>query len=930
MKRQVLLLALVLAVLALPGAAAGQTLTGAISGKVVDEQGGVLPGATVTCTGKTGSQIQVADAKGEFRFVALSPGYYDVKAELQGFKPKGESAIDVGANKAIEVRLALSVGGLTETVEVTASAVTVDTSTTATDTNLNSDLLFSMPMSRTNAAANTLNYAPGVNSGSAFGGNSDYANALLLDGVDTRDPEGGSAWTFFNYNIIEEVQVGGLGQPAEYGGFTGAVVNTITKSGGNRFSSLYEMRFTNSSLAGKNVTTAIKGLNPTLGDVAKIRKMTDYTVQLGGPFVKNKLFFFGSIQRYSINDDPSGPTTKHTELSPRFNLKLTWQPTPSDTVTGSVQYDNYNVTGRGGNTVPDERTVNQDSPEWIWNAQYRKVFGASTFLEAKFTGYWGYYDLTPINTKPWHYDYDTSATSGGGANNSKYDRTRNQLNVALTRYANLAGQHTFKFGVEIERSSIRDRTIPANPGGVFFYDYSLGGGVPYAVGYSYDLKGQNNRVSYYGQDQWKLGGRVTLNAGVRIDDIRGYATDLKKNLYSNTSIGPRVGVAWDVSGNGTSVARAYYGVLYEGANFMTWSWAAPGASDTVYYTVNSVNGIGVSVGKEYDRIPAENKYTVASNIKHPRTNEFNVAFEQQFLRDFKVTATYIRRTNQNFIGPVMPNATWTTANYTVAGASTKRDGTPQTAIPQAGQTMTVYRWANRASIPQQFIVENVDNFNYVDPTGKSLGSINGYRDYNGVMLVVQRALRNRWQGQLSYVWSKTKGTMNNDGSEGTSSSLFATPNRALIYKDGLASYDRTHEFKLYLGYQIPVVEVMLGTYARYVTGTPYTANVSVSSGTINYTSSQTVNIAPRGAYRNDSLTEVNLRAEKVFQYGVHRFGIYADVSNLLNNVTVTGRNGRWPYTTITDSNSVGQRVMFGDPTSINSPRQIILGARWSF
>ena len=67
----------------------------------------------------------------------------------------------------------------------------------------------------------------------------------MLDGVDTRDPEGGTAWTFFNYNIIEEVQVGGLGQPAEYGGFTGAVVNTITKSGGNRFSFLSDYRYTN-------------------------------------------------------------------------------------------------------------------------------------------------------------------------------------------------------------------------------------------------------------------------------------------------------------------------------------------------------------------------------------------------------------------------------------------------------------------------------------------------------------------------------------------------------------------------------------------------------------------------------------------------------------------------------------------------------------
>ena len=101
-----------------------------------------------------------------------------------------------------------------------------------------------------------LNNAPGINSSSAFGAQGSYGNALLLDGVDTRDPEGGSAWTFFNQNLIQEVQIGGLGAPAEYGGFTGAVINTITKSGGNAFSGLFSLRYTGDSLAGDNITAA--------------------------------------------------------------------------------------------------------------------------------------------------------------------------------------------------------------------------------------------------------------------------------------------------------------------------------------------------------------------------------------------------------------------------------------------------------------------------------------------------------------------------------------------------------------------------------------------------------------------------------------------------------------------------------------------------
>jgi hypothetical protein len=141
-----------------------------------------------------------------------------------------------------------------------------------------------------------MNYSPGINAGSAFGGDPS-ANALLLDGVDTRDPANGFAYTFFNYNIVEEVQVSGLGAPAEMGGFTGAVVNTVTKSGGNTFAGLFEMLAANNRMSDNNVAPEIARLNAALTDTAKIKKLTDYTVQLGGPVVKDRLFFFTSTQR---------------------------------------------------------------------------------------------------------------------------------------------------------------------------------------------------------------------------------------------------------------------------------------------------------------------------------------------------------------------------------------------------------------------------------------------------------------------------------------------------------------------------------------------------------------------------------------------------------------------------------------------------------
>ncbi len=516
-------LAIVALVLALDVRAEAQNLVGVIAGQVTDTQDRALPGATVVLTGRTGSQEQVTDAAGNFRFIGLNPGDYSIRAELAGFQPFEQRGITVSIGATVQVRPTLPVGGVQESVTVTALSAAVDTTSTSTDTTIGQDLLFAMPFSRTNAAVNMLNNAPGVNSGSAYGGGAGSANALLLDGVDTRDPEGGTAWTFFNYNIIDTIEVGGLGQAAEYGGFTGAVVNTITKSGGNAFSALQEFRYTGKDLRGDNVSREVNTANPTLL-ASGVDSSKDYTVQLGGPLARDRAFFFASIQRYAIREDPAGPRTVRTEVSPRFNVKLTFQPTPSDSFSVNGQYDQYNQTGRSSflataDGTTDALSVEQDSPEYIWNGSYRKVLGGSSLFEAKFTGYWGYFDLDPKTPLPARLD-DDGTWSGGAGYSAKYDRLRNQVNASFNRYVEAGGTHNFKFGVEIERSTIRNRQEYTD--GVYYYDI---GGQPYlAYGYSYDVEGTNKRTTVYAQDQWTIG-RVTANVGLRFDGIGGDGSD---------------------------------------------------------------------------------------------------------------------------------------------------------------------------------------------------------------------------------------------------------------------------------------------------------------------------------------------------------------------------------------------------------------------
>ncbi len=890
--RMVLALLLVGAV-----SASAQSLSGTIAGRITDQQGGGLPGVTVTLTSKTGQLMKITDTQGEFRFLGLNPGIYEVRATLQGFKPMVQGNLEVTIGKAIDLKMTLEVGGVTEQVTVVGDIAKVDTSTTATASNISQSLLFNMPISRTNAAVSLLNYAPGINSGSAFGGAANSANSLLLDGVDTRDPEGGTAWTFFNYNIIDQVQIGSLGQSAEYGGFTGAVINTITKSGTNSFAGLFEQRYTGKKFRGNNVSSAVSAVNPSI-KATGVDKLKDYTVQLGGPIQKNKSFFFGSVQRYAIEQDPDGPRTLRAEFSPRFNGKLTFQPTAADNIVASVQYDQYNQIGRTGiggiNGTTDARTVVQDSPEWIWNGQYRRVFGSKTLLEAKFTGYWGYFDLDPKTPVAAHFDGATGAYSGGAGYSAKYDRTRNQLNASLAKYVEAKGTHAFKFGVEIERSTIRDRF--AYTDGLFFYDY---GGAPYlAYAYSYDVKGRSDRQSYYAQDQWQVG-RFNVNVGARLDHITGTGTQENKQYYKTTSLGPRAGIAYDIAGDGRSVLRAYYGQLYDGANFSSWSRALPGTSDFVIYEVGANNAL-----TEIDRIPGASKFKVADSIKHPRTDEFSVAYERELARGLKITGTYIRRDAKNFINSTLTGAQWAPASYT---------------NPLNGQAMTIYKWANRTS-NQSFLIGNVDHFAY-----NGAPAANAYRTYNGGMLVLTRSYANRWQAQVSYVYSRTRGTVTNGSSSGISSGQFETPNTILVNSEGLVGFDRTHELKVFAGYQIPILEISANVYYRALSGLPWTPVQRVSAGTFNWTGSLILNLEPMGSRRNEKQQLVDLRLEKVFKAGMHRFGIYVDADNIFNAGFKTSVQTRNPSLSIS-----GTSVPLGGVTAITSPRQFTFGGRWSF
>ena len=674
--------------------ALAQTLTGSITGTVKDEQAAILPGVTVTLTGKQGTKTEVTDANGVYRFPALEVGTYAVSADLSGFQKAGFDNIVISAGRELAIDLVMKVGGLTESITVSGATPVVDVKSSATETTISQSLLFSAPITRT--AINVINYAPGVNSSSAYGGGAGSGNALLIDGVDTRDPSGGTAWTFYNYNVVEEYQFQGLGAPAEYGGFTGAVVNTITKSGGNRFSGLFDYFGSGESLGSNNVPADIAAKNPTLKDPAKTTSYHDITTQFGGPLKQNKLFFFASAQRFLLETDPTGPVTRRHEVSPRLNLKLTWQPDANNNFTGHLQYDAYNIIGRVPSSIAlqatDALTNREDAPEYVWMTQYRHLFNSNTFAEVKYTGWWGFYDLNPENNVSKHTDGDTGLVTGSQGWYYYADRTRDQINGSLTHYADKFGRHELKFGAEFEHSTTRDRYGYVN--NLYFVDY---GGVPYyAYSYSYDLKGTNVRQSLFAQDSWHATNRLTVNAGVRGDMYQGKNDQVGK-VYSSNNWAPRLGAAFDLTGDNRTVLRGSYGLYYEGSQTQLFTRAVPGVSDYVSYEVIDGNEKNLV---EFDRTPAV-LYKVANDIKHPRVDEATVGFERALTGSMRLSVTGVWRDNKNFVNSVAPDARWTPVNTT----------------DETGKPITLYNWTNKSVSNTNYVIQNVKGFQVPDAVG---------------------------------------------------------------------------------------------------------------------------------------------------------------------------------------------------------------------
>ncbi|MCX6572076.1 MAG: TonB-dependent receptor [Candidatus Aminicenantes bacterium] len=916
--RNKLLCILAITLLLAPIAFSQSKETGAIRGVVTDEQGAPLPGVNVTISSQNlmGIRTFLTDAGGEFRFPALPPGEYQVKAELQGFGAVIREKIRVNTTSTLNIDIQMKASTISEEVTVTAQSPTIDVKSTETaSVTLSNEILRNVPNSQ--FTSDIVNLAPGVKDDVAYGASQSTGIAYSMDGVNVADPEAGSAWVFSDYNIIEEAKVMGVGLPAEYGNFTGVIFNLVTKSGGNNFSGHFEFDFQGYQADSKfwqaNNNQAYLTDFPSLTSPSS--KLMDINGHLGGPIVKDKLWFYVGGQFYRTRNRPAGFPEDVDYKQPRFFAKLTSQLTSTLSMNLAFQRTKYQGTNRGADaTTLPIATVTQDSPDWLLSFSLTKILSPKTFFDIKANYFEGRYYLDPTagyDTYS-HFNLDANMLTDSAGYYYYADRARFGTNASLTHYAEdfLLGSHEFKFGAEFERSMARSRYGYTGTGGtlgdnvkyVDYYSYGYSG--PYlAYQYGgYDTNTRYTRLEMFFQDSWQVTKRLNLSLGLRYSQNWGDVKGVSGTVFKTKRLAPRLGFTFDILGDKSTILKAHYGHFTEAMLTAYHDRMNPSANFKDY--VGYYWDLEAGEWAEMFRTPYT-PYTMDPNIKHPYMAQFTVGIERELFKDTSFGVTYINRKWNDLIGRYNRAADYTEQSV----YSSDLD-----------QTFTVYEQTAETLGATDYLITNLRK----DPVLFPWILEEPYRKYEGIEVLFNKRFSNRWQLLVSYVYGKATGTINNSfGGDIGWGGAKSDPN-AWINAKGNLTYDPTHMIKLQGTYVLPF-DISLTGYFWGITGESWTTRFRTSSfnqGRITFFTE------PRGSNHYPMEKILNLRLEKIFTLAdKYRLGLMVDVFNVFNANTINSWGTRIGYDwTPGDYTSTDGHELYG----ISTPRQARIGARLMF
>jgi hypothetical protein len=609
-----------------------QATTGELTGRVSDAAGAVIPGVTVTVRGTDSGLVRTAvtNESGEYLFVLLPPGRYTVAAELAGFKKIERPDVMVGVGTRQTLPLQLEIGAVTEVLLVSGATPLIETTRSDIGGVITPTEITNLPLlNRTFANLSVImpearpagNFDPTKTrvGNVAMNGGDGRQLDVNVDGGDNKDNVVGSLLQNFAYESIQEFQVLQHRWTAESGRAVGGVINVITKSGTNSLKGSLFGTYRDQDLAAKDFFQKRGATKQTF-------ERWEYGGSAGGPLSRDRLFFFGALERF---DEPKGETPVRTDAFTQLGFVPGAQPvgvipTPYDdtlltakidqriSANQSMFYrfslqknssDNDQVTNPATTDLSGGSSNVNDVYDFVANHTFNiggnrlnqfafhfqdfqnEILGVTDDPIMIFAGGYrtGPAPNTPQATTSRKYQFRNDFTWQRGTHSLKGGGNYIFTQLGGYFYFGAFGYQLTWFDTPqtIATNTSRYPQGFATPGAVRLIDY-FAGEASHAQNF--------HQVAFYAQDDWRLNQRLTLNLGLRWDANVGLLTDqsnnrtiallsqlddprareitqdpdrLSRGTPSWKEFQPRLGFAYDPAGDGTSVVRGGYGLFFD-------------------------------------------------------------------------------------------------------------------------------------------------------------------------------------------------------------------------------------------------------------------------------------------------------------------------------------------------------------------------------
>jgi len=864
-----------------------------------------LPGVTVTIASPNmqGTRTTTTDVNGNYNFAAIPAGTYKVTFEMQGMQNVNRS-VQVGVGQTGRADATMRLTAVAEAITVTAAAPAVLESTEV-QTNLQQATINKLPTSRTVTGVALL--APGTTSTGPRGalvmsGATADQNLITVDGAVIQENLRGQTHGLFIEDAIQETTVLTGAISAEYGRFTGGVVNSITKSGGNEFHGTYRDNIDKPKWTD---TTPFPGDKRGPNVTNQVHEAT-----LGGRIIRDRLWFFAAGRKTkSTTNNPFTLSSNQFNVATdakRWEGKLTGQLTPKHSLVATYLNSPLTATNNCqlGCLEPQALDPSIQQGNNFYTGHYNGVITNNWLVEGlysrktfTFIGFGGENkDLvagSPILAWNSSFTGITDANAPyfcGTCGNEK--RNNNSWSLKSTYFWSTKGMGTHNIVSGYERwSESRFSNNYQSPTNYVLNTYQAG--IKHAADGTvlFDLVNNGDWIVYYPiltptlgsdlrtkslfvNDKWDLNTHWNINLGARYDK-NDAVNSLHQSVSKDSNVSPRFGVNYDVLGNGkyrlTAAYNVYVGRLAEGVTSATSPGGSPASfyyaylgpdktgltsrqySQAVFDWLNSVGGIS-KLTPFFTSIPGS-QTIIQGTLKSPNVREYTLGGGMQIGNGF-VRADYISRDWKDFY-------------VNVRNAST---GT--------------------VTLPAGDVVDLTILANSNDPK----------RTYRAIETQGQYRLFNNFNigGNYTYAHLRGNAVQENAGSgpisEGFSTTFY--PEFANFAQNSPVGYlpsDQTHKLRLWASYDLHTFlgNLNVSGIQRYDSGVPYEAKGSVSTAWEHVTNApkyvqppttETYFFSKRGAFRTNSLRATDFSATFSFP-AVRGAELYVEgyVFNAFNN-----------------------------------------------